>query len=117
MGAGRPKEYTPERLNEIIKKMEEYTESTELPIAAEFAYLNKIRRTTLYDHKELSNALENMIAKKEFTLLRKGLDGDYNSQIVKLALAQLGYSDKQETQHTTIDDNGEPTGFSIEFIK
>ena len=43
----------------------------------------------------------------------KGLSGDYNPQIVKLGLAQLGYSDKVDNSISTIDSDGKPTGFNF----
>lgn len=97
---GRPKEYTPERIAEIIGQLNKYINDTECPIIADFAYKHDIRRQTLYDFKEFSDALRKMIDKKESALLYNGLSGEYNSQIVKLALAQLGYTDKNETKHT-----------------
>ena len=111
---GRPKEYTPERIAEINKMLFKYIDESECPIIADFAYKHDIRRSTLYDHPEFTYALKKMIDKKEASLFYNGLTGDYNPQIVKLGLAQLGYSDKQETQHTTLDDDGGKTG--IKFI-
>ncbi len=97
---GAPIQYTGKVLAEISEKMDKYTEETELPIVAEFAYLNKMRRQTLYDHAGLADSLRRMIDKKEFTLERKGLEGDYNSNIVKYSLSQMGWSEKNETKHT-----------------
>ena len=46
---GRPVEYTPERIQEIKDAMELYIETHDIPIVAEFAYLNNIRRAALYE--------------------------------------------------------------------
>jgi len=100
MGAGRPLIYTEEKLNEIEKAIEDYTDSTDIPILAEFAYLNDIRRTTLYDHKELSNAIKRLIDKKEFTLEKKAMEGETNSTFAIFSLKQMGWRDKQEIEHT-----------------
>ncbi len=113
----RPITYTDKKVTQIKKDLEKYIEETELPQIAHFAYLYKIRRQTLYELDGLSDTIENLNAKKEYTLFKKGLEGDYNSQIVKLGLGQMGYHEKTDTQHTTIDENGETTGFKIEFVK
>ncbi len=97
---GRPVEYTEDQIEDINKKLYKYIEENECPIIADFAYKHDIRRATLYDHKGFSYALEKMKNKKESALLYNGLSGEYNSQIVKLALAQLGYTDKTETKHS-----------------
>ena len=112
---GRPKIYTPKRIAEIKEQLETYIEEIELPQIAHFAYLHKIRRQTLYELSDLSDTIENLNAKKEYTLFIKGLEGDYNSQIVKLGLGQMGYHEKTDTQHTTIDDEGKPKGFTVKF--
>jgi len=110
---GRPKEYTPEKIAEIIDQLNKYIDETECPIIADFAYKHNIRRQSLYDFKEFSDTLRKMIDKKESVLFFKGLSGDYNSQIVKLGLAQLGYTDKVDNSISTIDGDGKPTGFNF----
>jgi len=95
---GRPVEYTPERIQEIKDAMERYTQETDIPIVAEFAYLHDIRRQKLYEIPELSDTLGKLIDKKESTLEKGGLLGDYNASMAKFSLAQLGWSEKQETK-------------------
>jgi len=96
---GHPVEYTEERLNEIIDLMEDYIENTDIPIVAEFAYINRIRRQALYEHKELSDTIKRMIDKKEFQLEKKALDNDINSTFAIFSLKQIGWRDKQEIEH------------------
>ena len=48
---------------------------------------------------EFSNILESMLAKQERLLLAAGLQGAWNSNIVKLILGKHGYSDKLETDN------------------
>lgn len=98
---GRPVIYTEKKLNEIIKAVNEYTDKTEIPILAEFAYLNDIRRSTLYDHKELSHAIKRLMEKKEFTLEKKAMASETNSTFAIFSLKQMGWRDKQE-----LDING-----------
>lgn len=50
--------------------------------------------------KEFSNTLEAIKIKQERMLLAGGLKGDYNANITKLMLANHGYSDKQELEHS-----------------
>ena len=97
---GRPVEYTPERIQEIKDAMERYIQETEVPIVAEFAYLNNIRRAILYELPELSYSVSKLIDKKEAVLEKGGLSGDYNASMAKFSLAQLGWSEKQETKVT-----------------
>jgi hypothetical protein len=95
---GRPVEYTPERIQEIKDAMERYIQETEVPIVAEFAYLNNIRRAILYEIPELSYSVSKLTDKKEAVLEKGGLLGDYNASMAKFSLAQLGWSEKQETK-------------------
>ena len=97
---GHPIEYTPERIQEIKEAMERYIQETDVPIVAEFAYLNNIRRAILYEIPELSYTVGKMIDKKESQLERGGLIGEYNASMAKFSLAQLGWSEKQETKVT-----------------
>ena len=106
---GRPVEYTEERKAEIGNKLLEYIEETEIPIVAEFAYLNDIRRQSLYEH--FSDTIKKLIDKKESVLEKMGLKGELNPTIAKFSLAQLGWSDRVENKLTTIDDHGNETGF------
>ena len=50
--------------------------------------------------REFSNTLEAVKVKQERMLLSGGLKGDYNANITKLMLANHGYSDKQELEHS-----------------
>ena len=100
---GRPVVYTKKRIEEIVKAMEEYTEANAVPIAAEFAYNHKIRKATLYEIPELAYSLKEMMLKKEFQLEKLGLSGKAPVAMVAFSLKQMGWSDKQEIEHT-VDD-------------
>jgi hypothetical protein len=110
---GRPVEYTPERIADILSKLTEYMENTEIPILAEFAYMNNIPRQALYEHPEFSDARKEIISKKEAQLERLALTGDINTTMAVFSLKQLGWSDKQERILKTIDDEGNETGFKL----
>jgi len=99
--AGRPVSvWTEEKLNEVKKEMEEYTENTEIPIFAEFAYTHGYIREQLYQHEKLSYAIKNMMNKKEAQLEKMGLMNAVNSTMAVFSLKQLGWRDKQEIEHT-----------------
>ena len=93
---GLKKIYTVERIQYIKALLEEYIENTEIPIIAEFAYMNKICRQTLYEQKPLSDTLEILRAKKEAQLERKGLENEINPTMAKFSLQQLGWRDRVE---------------------
>jgi hypothetical protein len=96
---GSAKLYTPELVEEIRAKLVAYIATNNLPQVAEFAYLNKIPRQTIYELEGIRDLVEQMHAKKECNLVQGGLDGSMNASIVKFVLSQrgIGYSDKQET--------------------
>ena len=97
---GRPPKYTEPDINEMVRKFTEYIDDKDMPIIAEFAYLNDIDRLYLYDHMEFSTLLKKAIAKKESYLEEKGLKGEVNPTMAIFSLKQLGWRDKQEVEHS-----------------
>jgi hypothetical protein len=93
----RPKKYSDKRIEELARKFRKYIEETEIPIIAEFAYLNDIERTLLYDKEEFSTLIKRCVAKKEAQLEIKSLRGEVNTTQAIFSLKQLGWKDKQET--------------------
>ncbi len=91
--------YTPERLAEIKQAIEDYTEKTVIPILAEFSYTYGVLRQELYKHPELSDAIKNLMAKKEFQLEKMAMTNKVNSTFAIFSLKQLGWRDKQEIEH------------------
>ena len=110
--AGAPSSYIPEKTIFMAEKyLEEYKDNNELiPSIAGLALYLGVSRSTVHlwatqeDKKEFSDTLEKIKARQEVLLLSGGLGGTMNSTITKLALANHGYSDKIEADHTT---NGE----------
>jgi hypothetical protein len=90
------KKNTQKQNEDILGKLEKYIEETDIPIVAEFAYLNKIRRQFLYESALLSDAIKRLVDKKEAQLERKGLKGEIDKTMAIFSLKQLGWSDKQE---------------------
>lgn len=89
----RPREYDREALAHAF---EQYISDTELPIVAEFAYLNDVPRETLYTWDEFQTLLKRCIAKKEAALERGMYAEDINVTAAIFSLKQLGWKDKIE---------------------
>jgi len=90
--------YTHEVLDDLNEKLEKYIKETYIPIVAEFAYLNNIRRQALYEHKPLSDTIKKLIYKKEANLERDGLDKSKFTPMHAFSLKQLGWKDRQEIE-------------------
>lgn len=75
-----------------------------VPSVAGLALYLGVSRATLYnwgdENKEFLDTLASLQAVQEVSLLNGGLRGRFNAQISKLALANHGYSDKQEVTMT-----------------
>jgi len=98
---GRPVSvWTPERLKKVNREMDEYTENTDIPILAEFAYTHDYQREELYKHVELTHAIKKMMTKKEAQLEKLGLLNVVNTAMAAFSLKQLGWRDKQEIEHS-----------------
>lgn len=93
MTGGRPR--THDRL-EVLIAFDEYIETTEIPIVAEFAALQKLSRQFLYDNEEFDDAIKRCTCKKEAALERQALKGDINVTMAIFSLKQLGWKDKIE---------------------
>ena len=119
---GRPTKYNQEILKKTTQYLNNYEEFGDvIPSIAGLAVCLKLPRTRLYDwashenKKEFRDMLQDILAKQEQVLLNKGLSGEFNSNIAKLALAKHGYSDRQETNLTS-DKPTEPA-ITIKFVK
>jgi len=64
-------------------------------------------------YPEFSATLDAIDVMQEKVALNRGLDGTFNSTIVKLVLANHGYSDRQELAHTSPDGSMSPTRIEI----
>ena len=108
MPTGRPTDYNGSILEKSNAYLKSYTEEGDvIPSIAGLACVLKISRTTIYDwakqedKKEFSYILADILSKQEKVLMNKGLNGEFNSAIVKLVLGKHGYSDKAETDITS----------------
>jgi len=110
MTAGRPSVFNDEMINSSIKYLDGgYEEEGQvIPSMAGLAIVLGVAKSTLYNWMEdeehkLLVTLRKVGLKQEVTLLNKGLTGDFNPTIAKLALCNHGYSDRQETELTGKD--------------
>jgi len=90
--------WTPERIDEVIRLMDDYTENTAVPILAEVAYQNHFSKPTLYDIPELSDPIKRLLTKKESQLEKGALAGQVNATMAIFSLKQMGWRDKQEVE-------------------
>lgn len=101
---GRPVKYTDEFIKQITDAVNEYTDRTDIPILAEFAYQNKVPRQKLYmfaeKSDEFSYSIKRLLEKKEAQLERQCLNGKIDKTMAVFSLKQLGWKDKNETEHT-----------------
>lgn len=104
MPAGRPTKYT----EDFLKVARDYLVNFEsvgdsIPSIAGLAVVSGINRDTLHTwakeegKEEFSDILGDILAKQEKTLINKGLEGDFNSTIVKLVLGKHGYHEKVDS--------------------
>lgn len=102
----RPTKYSEKILEKTKDYLKDYkSENDVIPSIEGLASYINIRRSTIYewakqeDKAEFADTLDDIQALQKRTLLNNGLTGDFNSNIVKLALGNHGMSDKQTTNH------------------
>lgn len=110
---GRPSKYNPELQAQADRYIYDYAEQEDvIPSAAGLCVWLGISRPTLHEwdraYPEFSNTLAAIRELQEKVALNKGLTGAFNSTIVKLVLANHGYSDKQEIDHRSGDASMSP---------
>ena len=97
---GRPRKYNDTEIQDLLGKLRQYIEDTDIPILVEFAYMNDIPRESLYDYQEFSTLRKRCIDKKEAQLERKSLKGEIDKTMAIFSLKQLGWKDRQELEHS-----------------
>lgn len=120
--AGRPTEYNAD----IQAKAEAYAEggyeacNDVVPSYAGLASYLRVSRQTLYNwgdkNPEFMDTLKDIESEQEKLALSGGLRGDYNPTITKLLLANHGYSDKLQQDHTSTDGSMSPKPTIIELV-
>lgn len=112
---GRPKKWTYKKRRELLAAFLLYIETNDIPVIAQFAYLNKVPRQKLYEfgnteegagrkEEELAvafrDALKMAVDKKEAMLEVGTLAGKLNPAMAIFSLKQLGWKDRQEVAAT-----------------
>ena len=114
--AGAPTKYTPK----VQEAADQYADGgfielgDVVPSRAGLALHLGLSRNTLSNweiHPQFLRTLERVNFLQEKISLNGGLRGDLNSTIVKLLLANHGYSDKVEQAHTSPDGSMTPKTF------
>lgn len=117
---GRPQTYSQEKVETAllyIKNYENYGDT--VPSNVGLARVLEVNRSTLYlwggdkNKPEFHDILEEIQATQERVLLNKGLNGTYNSNIVKLLLGKHGYV--QQKDNTLSNKDGSPLFGSIKI--
>jgi hypothetical protein len=103
MPGGRPVKYTKKVVKELLAAFLVYIDEHDIPILAEFAYLNKISRKRLYEFPEFSDAIELCRCKKEANLEKGALTRAIDPGFAKFSLGQLGWRDAYSIEHS-VDD-------------
>lgn len=116
---GRPTKYS----DDIQAKADAYVDGgfiesgDVVPSRAGLALELRVSRETLTNwervHPEFLGTLERLSWLQERISLNGGLKGELNSTIVKLLLANHGYSDRQEIDHTTNGEAMQPTRIEL----
>lgn len=119
---GRPSKLTPEMKQDALDYIENYQDVHEHPIPSVvgMAVVLNVAKSTLYKWAEdESTGFSDTLAKcndcQELKLINGGLINTFNPTIVKLALANHGYSDKQQTEITGANGGPIETSSVFEF--
>jgi hypothetical protein len=92
----RPREWDRAALCEALIQ---YTDSTDIPILADFANKHGVLRQYLYDLPELTDAIKACTQKKEAALEHMALSNSVNCSMAIFSLKQLGWTDKIDQTH------------------
>lgn len=116
---GRPTKYNDELQAEADRYVYEWQELGEVvPSRVGLCCFLGINKSTSYEWEKLYQAFSNTLgaveALQERAALNGGLANNMNSTIVKLLLANHGYSDKQAIDHSSKDGSMSPQGKSLD---
>lgn len=120
---GRPSKFSPE----LLAKAKEYVHIYEtlgdvIPSVERLALYLQLSRETIYrwckeeGKEEFRDTLEEINIEQRLTLLNKGLSGDFNSNICKLALGNHGFTEKNQTEISGPNGKAIEQKWEIEFI-
>lgn len=119
---GRPSKYNEAIQAQADRYIYDYEQQEDvIPSAAGLCVWLGISRSTLHEwersYPEFSNTLAAIRELQEKIALNKGITGVFNSTIVKLVLANHGYSDKAAIEHTSPDGSMTPKDSSAAVLE
>lgn len=118
---GRPTKYNAELQEQADAYLFNWMERDAVPSRVGLCCYLGIDKTTSYEwekiYPEFSNTLRAVDTLQEHTAVNKGITGEFNSTIVKLVLANHGYSDKQAVDLSSTDGSMSPRTFSEMYGK
>lgn len=105
MPAGRPTKYNKELLEKAKEYLEEWSKCGDvIPSVEGLAEYLDVSRKIIYiwakdeEKEEFLHTLDKIEVKQKKVLINKGLTGDFNSNIAKLALGNHGMSEKLQQE-------------------
>ena len=121
--AGRPTKYT-KALNDaakdyLVNYLAEYEHP--LPSVVGMSVAIGVAKSTLYEwakdeRGDIADTLAKCNSQQELSLIHKGLSNEFNATIVKLALANHGYSDKVDSTLSAPGGGPVQTSSVFEFV-
>lgn len=119
---GRPSKYNEAIQAQADRYIYDYEQQEDvIPSAAGLCVWLGISRSTLHEwersYPEFSNTLAAIRELQEKIALNKGITGVFSSTIVKLVLANHGYSDKAAIEHTSPDGSMTPKDSSAAVLE
>jgi hypothetical protein len=118
---GRPSLLTPELKERAKQYLYDFSgQGDVIPSAAGLACWLGISKASVYNFgeqdPEFLDTLNAIQAKQETLTLNNGITGVFNSTIAKLVLANHGYSDKVQQDHTSSDGSMTPKDHSAAVL-
>ncbi|MBK28631.1 MAG: hypothetical protein CMO77_07330 [Verrucomicrobiales bacterium] len=120
MPAGRPTSYSDDMLQQAAEYVDKgwREEGDVMPMIESLSVVLGVARSTIYkwaeEKPEFSDILDALMAVQAKELWNRGLVGDYNSTMAKLALTKHGYSDKSQSEVSGI--NGRPVEIEQDVV-
>jgi transcriptional accessory protein Tex/SPT6 len=121
---GRPTNYSQDIIDKTKEYIETYkTQGDQIPSVEGLSEFIGIARATIYrwatekGKEEFKDTLDTLQAKQKRVLLNKGLSGDFNSNITKLALGNHGMSEKTQQEVSGPDGKPQEHKWTIELVE
>lgn len=120
-GDSRPVKYTYKYKLELLKKLVEYIETEDYPTVPDFCRKNKISKQRIYEFasdkslnkddlgkeplgKYFSDAIQKMVNNQEAFIEDNAINNKIPLAFAIFKLKQLGWTDRQQVEHSATDD-------------